>query len=103
PIQVKKFETQVFAQENKISIQMAARQLRYAWFKELAKDLNCQAIAIAQHKNDHIETALLNLARGTGLAGLQGILPKRGQIIRPLLFLDSKEITAAVARLDIPY
>lgn len=103
PIQVQNFETEVFAQENKISIQMAARQLRYAWFKELAKDLNCQAIAIAQHKNDHIETALLNLARGTGLAGLQGILPKRGQIIRPLLFLDSKEITAAVAQFDIPY
>lgn len=103
PLHVKKFDTETYSNENKISIQMAARELRYKWFEELATEVDCDAIAIAQHKNDHVETVLLNLVRGTGLVGLQGILPKRGRIIRPLLFLDSKEITTAVEQLGIPY
>jgi tRNA(Ile)-lysidine synthase len=103
PLHVNRFETTAFAQENKLSIQMAARELRYTWFDKLATDLDCDAIAIAQHKNDHIETVLLNLTRGTGLTGLQGILPKRGKIIRPLLFLNAKEVIDAVTELCIPY
>ncbi|HMR20109.1 MAG TPA: tRNA lysidine(34) synthetase TilS [Sphingobacterium sp.] len=103
PLHVKRFDTEAFANENKISIQMAARELRYKWFEELAMEVDCDVIAIAQHKNDHVETVLLNLVRGTGLVGLQGILPKRGRIIRPLLFLDSKEITTAVQQLGMAY
>src|SRR5690606_24484137 len=59
--------------------------------------------AIAHHKNDHVETVLLNMTRGTGLAGLQGIQPKRQRIIRPLLFLDAQEVAAAVQQYRIPY
>src|SRR5690606_38673681 len=60
-------------------------------------------IAIAQHRNDHIETAFINLCRGTGIVGLQGILPQRGVVIRPLLFIGSAEITDEVQRLKIPF
>ncbi len=103
PCHVQRFDTKSYAATHKLSIQMAARELRYTWFNQLAHERNCSAIAIAQHKNDHVETVLLNLARGTGLQGLRGILPKRGNVIRPLLFLDSREIAQAVAQLDIPY
>src|SRR5690606_31414278 len=87
PVYVKCFETQAYASEHKISIQMAARDLRYAWFEELRIALKCSVIAVAQHKNDHIETVLLNLTRSTGLLGMTGIKPKRDALIRPLLFL----------------
>ncbi|NGF56851.1 tRNA lysidine(34) synthetase TilS [Parapedobacter sp. SGR-10] len=103
PHHVQRFDTEDYATTHKLSIQMAARELRYAWFERLAGERNCTAIAVAQHKNDHVETVLLNLVRGTGLQGLRGILPKRGNIIRPLLFLESKEIEQAVAQWDIPY
>jgi len=103
PLHVKQFDTNKYAETHKLSIQMAARDLRYAWFEGLAFTLQCQAIAVAQHKNDHVETVLLNLVRGTGLQGLRGILPKRANIIRPLLFLDAGEIAEAVSRLEIPY
>ncbi|MFZ4863534.1 tRNA lysidine(34) synthetase TilS [Sphingobacterium sp. Mn56C] len=103
PLHVKAFPTETWAQEHKTSIQVAARELRYAWFKALAKDLNCAYIAVAQHKNDHIETVLWNLTRGTGLLGLQGILNKRDAIIRPLLFLSRDEISTAMSTYGIPY
>ncbi|KGE15234.1 tRNA lysidine(34) synthetase TilS [Sphingobacterium deserti] len=97
------FDTENYAKEKRISIQMAARELRYAWFAKLRLQERADWIAIAQHQNDHIETALLNLTRGTGLRGLRGILPKQGRLIRPLLFLSSAEVTAQVAKLSIPF
>lgn len=103
PFFAKRFDTVAFAQENGISIQMAARELRYQWFEELRKEVQAKWIAVAQHQNDHIETVLLNLTRGTGLQGLQGILPKRESIIRPLLFLNSKEIAQFVKANRIPF
>lgn len=103
PFFVRHFQTNVYAEQYGVSTQMAARELRYAWFEELRVQQNAQWIAIAQHQDDHIETVLLNLTRGTGLQGLQGILPKRGNIIRPLLFLSSQEITACVQELQIPF
>lgn len=102
-IHVKKIDTLSYAEINKISIQMAARDLRYAWFDVLARETSCKYIAIAQHKNDHVETVLLNLIRGTGLQGLQGIKSKRGNIIRPLLFLTANEVSEAVAELKVPF
>ncbi len=92
PFHVAHFNTRAFAQTHKISIQMAARELRFTWFEELAKTHHCKYIALAHHQNDSIETLLLNLVRGTGIGGLHGILPKRGQLIRPLLFLSRKQI-----------
>ena len=88
-----KFNTKSFAEENKISIQMAARQLRYDWFNKIALENNCQFIATAHHQNDVAETMLINITRGTGMSGLHGILPKKNNIIRPLLFTNKAEIT----------
>jgi tRNA(Ile)-lysidine synthase len=86
------FDTLDYSQLQHISIQMAARQLRYQWLEEIRSDFDFDHIAIAQHQNDVMETMLLNLVRGTGIAGMHGILPKRDKIIRPLLFLSREEI-----------
>jgi len=103
PIHIKDFDTSVYSKTNKVSIQMAARELRYAWFEELRQAQECQVVAVAQHKNDSVETVLFNLARGTGLKGLVGIQQKRKHIIRPLLFLTAPEIASLVAKHHIPY
>lgn len=103
PIFVNQFDTKTYAKENQISIQMAARELRYRWFEQLRAELQFDRIAVAQHLNDHIETVLLNLSRGTGLQGLQGILPVRDRIIRPLLFLKASEIEYYVREYAIAY
>lgn len=97
PFHVKHFETEQFAEDHKLSIQMAARDLRYNWFEELADSEGYTYIALAHHKNDILETMLLNLTRGTGIAGLHGIVPKRGRFIRPLLFAEKDEVYAFVA------
>lgn len=86
------FETENYATENKLSTQMAARILRYAWFEEVRTKNNFDYIATAHHLSDSAETLLLNIAKGTGMAGLHGILPKRGHLIRPLLFADKEMI-----------
>lgn len=97
---IKHFDTRSYATTNHISIEMAARELRYNWFDELASEHQCSAIAVAHHQNDQAETLLLNLKRGTGLRGLAGMRPKsngwrndadntiinsHAPIIRPLL------------------
>ena len=92
PCHVSGFETAVYASQHGISIQMAARDLRYAWFEELTVKHNYQHIAVGHNKNDIIETALLNLARGTGIRGLMGIRPRHEKVIRPLLFASRPEI-----------
>lgn len=97
PFFVKKFETEASAREQSISIQMAARELRYKWFRQIAEENDLQYIATAHHMNDVLETMLLNLIRGTGLAGLHGILPRQGKIVRPLLFADKAGIEAFAA------
>ena len=84
----KNFETEKYAQDNGVSIQMAARDLRYAWFEDLRVEHKLGFIATAHHQDDQIETVLLNLSRGTGLKGMHGILAKQHYIIRPLLFCD---------------
>lgn len=92
PFFSQRFETETFAKDNRISIQMAARDLRYAWFRKLASENGFESIATAHHLNDVFETILLNLTRGTGFAGLQGIQPRNGEIIRPLLFCQREDI-----------
>lgn len=86
------FETKRYADEKKISIEMAARELRYNWFAEIKEKTKADVIAVAHHKDDSVETVLLNLIRGTGLNGLMGIRPKNGNIVRPLLCVSRKEI-----------
>lgn len=97
------FKTKEFAATHKVSTQMAARMLRYDWFEEVRTAHQYAAIALAQHQDDAIETVLLNLVRGTGIAGMHGILPKRNNLIRPLLFLTAREIEALVDKHHIDY
>jgi tRNA(Ile)-lysidine synthase len=89
---VKNFDTSEYAENNKISVQMAARELRYDWFEELRQEQGYDWIATAHNKNDVIETFLLNLSRGTGIQGLTGIKSISGKLIRPLLFASREEI-----------
>ncbi|PPL04444.1 tRNA lysidine(34) synthetase TilS [Parapedobacter indicus] len=103
PFYVTRFDTVLYARQEGISIQMAARELRYAWFETICVSQDYDYIAVAQHRNDHVETLIFNLVRGTGLAGLQGIRPKRGRIIRPMLFLNAAEITAYVQQHGLEY
>ena len=97
------FDTKKYAADNKISIQMAARELRYQWFEQLGQQCGYDVIALAHHQNDAIETILLNLTRGTGIAGLHGILPKNGNLVRPMLFLNRDEIQAVITKNGLSY
>ena len=92
PFFVIRFETKEYAQKNGLSTQMAARAMRYEWFSKIMEENGCSKLATAHHLNDSVETALLNFARGTGHAGLTGIAPKSGNLIRPLLFASRNEI-----------
>lgn len=87
-----KFQTGAYAEANGISIQMAARSLRYEWFEKIKTENDYRYIAVAHHQSDATETVLLNLIRGTGISGLHGIFPKRGDVIRPLLSFKREEI-----------
>lgn len=88
----KHFDTKAFADTQNISVQMAARQLRYEWFEELRKANKYDRIVIAHHKDDEIETLFINLIRGTGIGGLHGIPLQRDKIVRPLLFAARADI-----------
>ncbi|WOD43093.1 tRNA lysidine(34) synthetase TilS [Hwangdonia lutea] len=82
---IESFDTETFAKDNKISIQMAARELRYNWFDELTNQLKFDYILTAHHADDNLETFLINLSRGTGLEGLTGIPADNNKLVRPLL------------------
>lgn len=92
PLSVTAFDTEQYAHNNSLSIEMAARELRYNLFEEIRIKLKAQAIAVAHHRDDSAETVLLNLIRGTGLKGLHGIRPRNGYIVRPLLCVGRNEI-----------
>jgi tRNA(Ile)-lysidine synthetase-like protein len=94
PIFVTQFDTQAFAQDYKLSTQVAARELRYNWFYELLETENYDYILTAHHADDNLETFLINLSRGTGLEGLTGIPEQNENIIRPLLLFSREEIEA---------
>lgn len=103
PFYKKEFETEAYAGQYKLSIEMAARELRYRWFEELRKELGAQVIAIAHHQDDSVETFLLNLIRGTGIRGLAGIRPCNGNIVRPLLAVNRTEILQWLAKQNIGF
>ncbi len=102
PFHTTRFDTLEYANDKGISIQMAARELRYAWFTEIQERFGYACTATAHHQTDATETILLNLVRGTGLSGLHGILPRRGTLVRPMLFITAAEIAelAETQRLD---
>lgn len=89
---IKTFETEAYAEENKISIQMAARELRYCWFSELSEDYGYDHILVGHHGDDSLETFMINSMRGSGLKGLLGIPEEIGKILRPLLPFNRNEI-----------
>ncbi|HEY4784801.1 MAG TPA: tRNA lysidine(34) synthetase TilS [Bacteroidales bacterium] len=89
---VTRFETEEYALENHLSIQMAARELRYTWFEKLLKVHQFDFISVAHNRDDAIETFFINLARGSGIAGLTGMRPTNGNVIRPLLSASRAEI-----------
>lgn len=86
------FDTRTYAQKHHISIEMAARQQRYAYFESLMLDTHAKGICVGHHQEDSVETFLINLVRSTGIHGLTGIAPKNGTIIRPLLCISKKDI-----------
>lgn len=86
------FDTEAYARQQGISIEMAAREYRYDWFHQLQKEVGAEAIAVGHHQDDNVETLLLNLTRGTGIRGLCGMQPKNGEVVRPLLCLTREEI-----------
>jgi tRNA(Ile)-lysidine synthase len=89
---IKKFDTKSHSKTNKLSTQIAARELRYTWFQELSKEHNFDFILTAHHADDNLETFLINLTRGSGLEGFAGIPEKNENIIRPLLPFSRAEI-----------
>ena len=89
---VKHFDTEKYAAEQGVSIEVAARDLRYAWFEELRQQLGYDKIAVAHHADDQAETFFINLLRGAGLNGLKGMKPQNGVIIRPLLWASREQI-----------
>ena len=93
-VAVQRFETANYATTKKVSIQVAARELRYQWFGTFINDHKAHCIGTAHHLDDNIETMLMHFFKGTGIAGMRGILPKQGNITRPLLFARKEDLLA---------
>ena len=92
------FDTREYAEVHQVSIEMAARELRYKWFEQLREDIGAAGICVAHHRDDSVETVILNLVRGTGLRGLTGIQPRNGNVLRPLLCVSRAEIEDFLAK-----
>ncbi len=86
------FDTESYASVHQVSIEMAARELRYGYFRSLCKDIGAETVCVAHHRDDAVETFLMNLLRGSGIHGLTGIRPKNGPIVRPLLCVGRQDI-----------
>ena len=97
------FDTKTYADIHQVSIEMAARELRYRYFEQLRQDIGAQDVCVAHHQDDAVETLLMNLIRGTGIHGLTGIRPRNGHIVRPLLCVTRAEIVRFLDSLHQPY
>ncbi len=97
------FDTTAYASEHHLSIEMAARELRYAWFEDMRQRCGAQAVAVAHHRDDSVETVLMNLLRGTGIRGLSGIRPRNGYVVRPLLTVSRSEILEWLEQQGLTY
>ncbi len=97
------FDTREYASLHHQSIELAARNLRYAWFEQLRRDLDAQAVCVAHHRDDSVETILMNLVRGTGISGLTGISPRRDTVVRPLLCVSRQDILRYLQRIGQDY
>ncbi len=100
---VEHFDTEAYAKQQRISIEMAARELRYDFFERLRQQLGADTIAVAHHRDDNVETLLLNLVRGSGLKGLCAMQPQNGFIVRPMLNIPRTEIEAFLKEAQQPF
>ena len=103
PLHIVHFDTKAYADLHKVSIEMAARELRYHYFFQLKDALGADGICVGHHKEDSVETILINLVRGTGISGLMGILPRNNDVIRPLLCVTRREIEDYLRQFSVAY
>ena len=103
PLHIAHFDTKTYCSLHHVSVEMGARELRYAYFGRLMDDIGAETVCVAHHKDDCAETVLMNLVRGTGLNGMAGIKPRNGRICRPLLCVSRDEITAYLDTLGQRY
>ena len=103
PLHLIHFDTKEYASLHQVSIEMAARDLRYGYFRQLCQDIGAADVCIAHHANDAVETLLMNLLRGAGIHGLTGIRPKNGIVRRPLLCIHRRNITDYLDSIGQPY
>jgi tRNA(Ile)-lysidine synthase len=97
------FDTRLYAAQKHLSVETAARELRYRWFETIRGKHDAQAIAVAHHRDDSVETMLLNMIRGTGIRGLSGIRPKNGFVVRPLLGVSREEVKQFLKEENLPF
>ena len=102
-LHVTHFDTVAYASRHHVSIEMAAREMRYDWFEQLRKERGMAVIAVAHHRDDSVETLLLNLIRGTGIAGLTSMKPRNGFVVRPLLTVSRKDIESYLSEHGVSY
>lgn len=103
PFFSKKFDTEEYASSRGLSIQMAARELRYTWFEEILRENQYNVLSLAHNLNDNIETFLINMVRGSGIAGFAGIRPKNDHLVRPLLFATRNEIKEYSEKYEVKF
>ena len=103
PLHIVHFDTRCYASLHHVSLEMAARCLRYDYFGKLMADLNLDGVCVAHHRDDSVETLLLNLIRGTGVEGLKGIAPRNGMVLRPLLDVGRQDILRYLESLNQPF
>ena len=103
PFLMTDFDTRKYAADRHLSIEMAARELRYGWFEEQRAATGAQAVAVAHHRDDSVETLLMNLVRGTGIRGMSGIRPRNGFVVRPLLAVSREDILEWLAGRGLTY
>lgn len=97
------FDTMRYAKDNSVSVEMAARELRYSYFRLLEKDTGAKCVAVGHHRDDNVETLFLNLLRGTGIRGVCGIQPVNGDVVRPLLCVSRDDIKDYLESLGVGY
>ena len=103
PLHIIHFDTKIYAELHQVSIEMAARELRYRYFEQLRQDIGVADVCVAHHRDDAVETLLMNLLRGTGIHGLTGIRPRNGHIVRPLLDVSRQEIVKFLDSIGQPF
>lgn len=103
PLKIVDFDVESYSSQPGVSVEMACRDLRYSYFRELLAETDYDRIAVAHNADDNIETLMLNLFRGSGVKGLKGMVIDTGEIIRPLLRFSRKEIEAYLKETDIDY